>query len=124
MCKYSHVFSNEPELRNLVQHNIELISDKQIHVQPYRLFPRQNEILKREINKMLINKTNEVGVSNYTSPMILVEVQGNKPRLCTDYWKLNKVIKTEFYLLPNTEERTEQVSAVKYITVLDLSNGY
>ncbi|GFX66412.1 retrovirus-related Pol polyprotein from transposon 297 [Trichonephila clavipes] len=58
------------------------------------------------------------------SPMILVEVAGKEPRPCIDYRKLNGIIRTEYFPLPNIEERVEKVSAAKFITVLDLSKGY
>ncbi|GFU66168.1 retrovirus-related Pol polyprotein from transposon 17.6 [Trichonephila clavipes] len=66
----------------------------------------------------------EVGESDYMSPMILVEVAGKEPRPCIDYRKLNGIIRTEYFPLPNIEERVEKVSAAKFITVLDLSKGY
>ncbi|GFX45324.1 retrovirus-related Pol polyprotein from transposon 17.6 [Trichonephila clavipes] len=66
----------------------------------------------------------EVGESDYMSPMILVEVAGKEPRPCIDYKKLNGIIRTEYFTLPNIEERVEKVSAAKFITVLDLSKGY
>ncbi|GFU86864.1 retrovirus-related Pol polyprotein from transposon 297 [Trichonephila clavipes] len=66
----------------------------------------------------------EVGESDYMSPMILVEVAGKEPRPCIDYRKLNGIIRTEYFPLPNIEERVEKVSAAKFITVLDLSKDY
>ncbi|GFX29427.1 hypothetical protein TNCV_3998031 [Trichonephila clavipes] len=58
------------------------------------------------------------------SPMILVEIAGKEPRPCIDYRKLNGIIRTEYFPLPNIEERVEKVSAAKFITVFDLSKGY
>ncbi|GFY17536.1 retrovirus-related Pol polyprotein from transposon 17.6 [Trichonephila clavipes] len=49
----------------------------------------------------------EVGESDYMSPMILVEVAGKEPRPCIDYRKLNGIIRTEYFPLPNIEERVE-----------------
>ncbi|GFY29655.1 retrovirus-related Pol polyprotein from transposon 297 [Trichonephila clavipes] len=66
----------------------------------------------------------EVGELDYMSPMILVEVAGKEPRPCIDYRKLNGIIRTEYFPLPNIEERVEKVSEAKFITVLDLSKGY
>ncbi|GFX04046.1 hypothetical protein TNCV_4679491 [Trichonephila clavipes] len=68
----------------------------------------------------------EVGESDYMASMILVEVAGKEPRPCIDYRKLNGTIRTEYiyFPLPNIEERLEKVSAAKFITVLNLSEGY
>ncbi|GFX81866.1 retrovirus-related Pol polyprotein from transposon 297 [Trichonephila clavipes] len=122
--KYSKCFSNNPGLTNLVEHEIRLVSDQPVRTKPYRMSHRQNEILKNEINRMLKLGIIEVGESDYMSPMILVEVAGKEPRPCIDYRKLNGIIRTEYFPLPNIEERVEKVSAAKFITVLDLSKGY
>ncbi|GFW67380.1 retrovirus-related Pol polyprotein from transposon 297 [Trichonephila clavipes] len=122
--KYSKCFSNNPGLTNLVEHEIQLVSDQPVRTKPYRMSHRQNEILKNEINRMLKLGIIEVGESDYMSPMILVEVAGKKPRPCIDYRKLNGIIRTEYFPLPNIEERVEKVSAAKFITVFDLSKGY
>ncbi|GFT34623.1 retrovirus-related Pol polyprotein from transposon 17.6 [Trichonephila clavipes] len=122
--KYSKCFSNNPVLTNLVEHEIQLVSDQPVRTKPYRMSHRQNEILKNEINRMLKLGIIEVGESDYMSPMILVEVAGKEPRPCIDYRKLNGIIRTEYFPLPNIEERVEKVSAAKFITVFDLSKGY
>ncbi|GFU75495.1 retrovirus-related Pol polyprotein from transposon 297 [Trichonephila clavipes] len=124
LSKYSKCFSNNPGLTNLVEHEIQLVSDQPVRTKPYRMSHQQNEILKNEINRMLKLGIIEVGESDYMSPMILVEVAGKEPRPCIDYRKLNGIIKTEYFPLPNIEERVEKVSAAKFITVLDLSKGY
>ncbi|GFX46385.1 retrovirus-related Pol polyprotein from transposon 297 [Trichonephila clavipes] len=77
--KYSKCFSNNPGLTNLVEHEIQLVSDQPVRTKPYRMSHRQNEMLKLGII--------EVGESDYISPMILVEVAGKKPRPCIDHRK-------------------------------------
>ncbi|GFU81008.1 transposon Ty3-G Gag-Pol polyprotein [Trichonephila clavipes] len=106
--KYSTCFSNNPSLTNLVEHEIQLVSDQPVRTKPYRMSHRQNEILKNEINRMLKLGIIEVGESDYMSPMILVEVAGKEPRPCIDYRKLNGIIRTEYFPLPNIEERVEK----------------
>ncbi|GBN14995.1 hypothetical protein AVEN_78226-1 [Araneus ventricosus] len=73
---------------------------------------------------MLDLKIVEVGKSDYTSPMILVEAPGKDPRPCVDYRRLNEVTRTEFSPLPNIEERVERVAGARYITVLDFAKGF
>ncbi|GFW07592.1 retrovirus-related Pol polyprotein from transposon 297 [Trichonephila clavipes] len=53
-----------------------------------------------------------------------VNLGKREPRPCVDYRKLNGIIRTEYFPLPNIEERVEKVSAAKFITVLHLSKGY
>ncbi|GFV00397.1 retrovirus-related Pol polyprotein from transposon 17.6 [Trichonephila clavipes] len=84
----------------------------------------QTYLLQEEIRKMLKYQVIEIGESDYASPMILVETPGKDPRPCIDYRKLNEVIRTQFYPLPNIEHIIETVAAAKYITLLDLTKGY
>lgn len=124
LSSHSIVFSNDPGKTHLVEHDIELISNQPIRSKPYRTSHRQTEILKIEIKRMLDLNIIEIGQSDYTSPMILVEAPGKDPRPCIDYRRLNSIIRTEYFPLPNIEERVEKVSAAKFITVIDLAKGY
>ncbi|GFW69717.1 retrovirus-related Pol polyprotein from transposon 17.6 [Trichonephila clavipes] len=114
------IFSNEPGKTHLVEHDIELINDVPIRTKPYRMSAWQTDLLQEEIRKMLKYQVIEIGESDYASPMILVQTPGKDPRPCIDYRKLNEVIRTQFYPLPNIEHRIETVAAAKYITLLDL----
>ncbi|GFX98631.1 hypothetical protein TNCV_1502091 [Trichonephila clavipes] len=66
----------------------------------------------------------EIGQSDYTSPLVLVESPNKDPRPCVDYRRLNEITRAEFFPLPNMEEIVEKVSADPYVTVMDLSKGY
>ncbi|GFT17701.1 retrovirus-related Pol polyprotein from transposon 17.6 [Trichonephila clavipes] len=124
LYEYSNLFSNIPGCTDLAEHDIELESERAIVAKPYRMSPRQIEILKSEVNKMLELKIIEPGESDFTSPLILVEAQGKEARPCIDYRRLNKVTRTQFFPLPNIEELLEKVSAAKYTSILDLTRGY
>lgn len=124
LVSYAGIFSNVPGKTELVEHDIELVNETPTRCKPCRISPRQTEILKSEINKMLRFKVIEAGESDFTSPLILVEVPGKDPRPCIDYRRLNKVTRTQYYPLPNIEERIEIVSAARFISILDLTRGY
>ncbi|GFY01997.1 retrovirus-related Pol polyprotein from transposon 17.6 [Trichonephila clavipes] len=124
LYEYSNLFSNIPGCTDLAEHDIELESERAIVAKPYRMSPRQIEILKSEVNKMLELKIIEPGESDFTSPLILVEAQGKEARPCIDYRRLNKVTLTQFFPLPNIEELLEKVSAAKYISILGRTRGY
>ncbi|GFX53732.1 retrovirus-related Pol polyprotein from transposon 17.6 [Trichonephila clavipes] len=57
--------------------------------------PRQIEVLKSEVNKMLELKIIEPGESDFTSPLILVEAQGKEARPW--YWQLPLSPRTKRY---------------------------
>lgn len=73
---------------------------------------------------MLQGKVIEIGLCDYTSLMILVKALGKYPRPLIDYRRLNEIIRTGYYLLPNIEQRIGNVTVAKYIPFLDLAKGY
>lgn len=122
--KYENLFSMSPGRTSLATHDIELTSDVAVRSRPYRMSPRQQAILKDEVERML-----HLGVivpceSEYSSPMIIVEAAGRDPRPCIDYRKLNAITRDQAYPIPNVEERVETVSGARYVSTLDLVRGY
>ncbi|GFV95324.1 retrovirus-related Pol polyprotein from transposon 412 [Trichonephila clavipes] len=124
LYEYSNLFSNIPGCTDLAEHDIKLESERAIVAKPYRMSPRQIEILTSEVNKMLELKIIEPGESDFTSPLIVVEAQRKEARPYIDYRTLNKVTRTQFFALPNIEELLEKVSVAKYTSIMDLTRGY
>ncbi|GBN99435.1 hypothetical protein AVEN_266549-1 [Araneus ventricosus] len=122
--RHRKLFSNDPGRTDLIEHNIVVISDQPIQIRPYRTSPRQTKILKQEIKCMLDLGVIEVGESDFSSPLILVEAPGKDPRPCIDYRKFNLETRAEYFPLPNIEVRFEAVASAKYISVIDLTKGY
>ena len=71
--KHRNLFSNDLSWIDLIEHDIELPSDQPVRLKPYRASPRQREILKREIKRMLDLNIIAVRESNYTYLMLLVK---------------------------------------------------
>ncbi|GFS72061.1 retrovirus-related Pol polyprotein from transposon 297 [Trichonephila clavipes] len=124
ITKNKDVFSPDPGTTHLMRMDIKLISDKPIKTKPYRMSPRQINILREEIKRLLELGVIEVGQSDYTSPLTLVESPNKDPHPCVDYRRLNEITRAEFFSLPNMEEIVEKVSAAPDVTVMDLSKGY
>lgn len=117
-------FSDKPGRTSFVVHDIELTSAQPVRSKPYRVSPRQQSIMEAEIKRMLELDVIEACESDYTSPLILVEVPGKNPRPCIDYRKLNLITKDQTYPIPHIEERIERVSGARFISTLDLVRGY
>ncbi|GFU19761.1 retrovirus-related Pol polyprotein from transposon 412 [Trichonephila clavipes] len=98
ITKNKDVFSPDPGTTHLMRMDIELISDKPIKTKPYRMSPRQINILREEIKRLLELGVIEIGQSDYTSPLILVESPNKDPRPCVDYRRLNEITRVEFSL--------------------------
>ncbi|XP_064490382.1 uncharacterized protein LOC135401724 [Ornithodoros turicata] len=124
IADFQDIFSERPGRTSLVVHDIELTTNQPIRSKPYRMSPRQRVIMDKEIERMLELGVIEQAESDFTSPMILVEVPGKDPRPCIDYRRLNAITRDETYPIPNIEEPVETVSRAKYISTLDLVRGY
>lgn len=122
--EFQDLFVDRPGRTSVVTHDIELTSSEPVRSKAYRVSPRQREIMDSEVKKMLELGVIEPCESDYTSPLILVEVPGKDPRPCVDYRKLNSITKDQIYPIPNIEERIERVSGARYISTLDLVRGY
>lgn len=122
--EFRTTFSDRPGKTTLVVHEIELTVNQPVRSRPYRVSPRQREIMEREIKRMLELGVIEPGDSDFTSPLILVEAPGKDPRPCIDYRKLNAITRDQTYPIPNIEERVEVVSGARFISTLDLVRGY
>lgn len=57
-----------------MEHDIEFIDNQTVQQKPYWVSYRQNDILKQEIEEMLKTAITELGKSDFTLLMILVEV--------------------------------------------------
>ena len=124
LAKHNKVFSSDPGKTHLVEMDIKLVDEKPVRIRPYRMSPRQTNILRTEIKRLLDLGVIEVGQSDFASPVILVESPGKDPRPCIDYRALNAKTQVEYYPLPHIEELVERVSSAAVITVMDLTKGY
>lgn len=124
LTEFQDRFVSEPGRTSVLTHDIELTSSEPVRSKTYRVSPRRLELIKAEVNRMLELGVIEPCESDYTSPLILVEVPGKDPRPCVDYRKLNLITKDQTYPIPHIEERVERVSSAQFISTLDLVRGY
>lgn len=78
--------------------------------------------LDDQVNRQIIEKVNMQ--SDWVSNLVIVEKPNKKIRVCLDPQELNKVIKSENYLIPTLEDITSKLSNKTIFTVLDIKDGY
>ena len=66
----------------------------------------------------------EPSQSDWSSPCILVPKPDGTFRMSTDYRKVNTVTKTDSFLVPRIDDCIDNISQAKYVTKLDLLNGF
>ena len=96
---------------------------------PYRVPFYRQEILKREIQKLLDDGIITESQSPWSFPAILVEKKRHpgediQYRLCIDYRDLNAITKTDYFPLPNIQETIDKLSGARLFSTMDLASGY
>lgn len=109
------------------------------HVQPFELkmktttpikqryFPRNpalQSVINEEIDMLLTEDRIEPSKSPYSAPIVLVRKKDKKWRLCVDYRQLNKHAVKDAYPLPQIQAILDKLRGAKYISTLDLKQGY
>ena len=92
------MFSDLPGCTDVVEHEIELLSDKPVKMKPYALPFHSEDVVKREVDKMLQMGVIQESNSPYASPIVLVKKKDNLIRFCIDFspyqfdygWKCTK----------------------------------
>lgn len=75
----------------LIEHHFEMQPGMTVHSRPYRLPEHKQQILQKELAKMLRMGVIEESHSTRCSPKILVIKKDGSTWFCVDYCKVNKV---------------------------------
>ena len=112
-----------PSMRKTT-HRLELTSDEPIFQKLRRLPPKFNDIVKKEVDRILTAGIITPVESSWTSPIVLVAKKYRSLRFCTDYRELNAVMKRDRWPLPLINEIFDEVRGSTVFTTLDLFQGY
>ena len=126
---YSDIFADdltEIGSTQLVEHKIQLTDSTPIKSKPYKVSPKERQIIEEQITEMLEQGVIRPSQSPYSSPIVLVKKKGEKEkvRFCVDYRKLNKVTKKSNYPLSNIDEILTYFGKSNFFSTLDLFSGF
>ncbi len=105
-------------------HRFELTSEEPIFQKLRRLPPKFNDIMKKEIDRMLTAGIITPVEPSWTSPIVLVTKKDGIPRFCIDCRKLNAVMKQDRWPLPLIDELFDEVKESTVFKTLDLCQRY
>src|SRR5271170_391874 len=95
-----------------------------IKARAYRMPPKEEEIVAKEIDNMLEAKVIRPSESPWASNVVLVKKKDGTIRFCVNYKKMNAQTTQDAYPLPRIEETLEKVAGCERYTTLDLRSAY
>ncbi|XP_049824794.1 uncharacterized protein LOC126265925 [Aethina tumida] len=127
LAAYSDVFSKATKhmgMTNLTKHRIEVENSEPIKSRPYRVSPKERQIIDEQIKEMLDHNIIRPCHSPWASPVVLVKKKDGSTRFCVDYRKLNNVTKKSSYPIPVIDDILTYLGDAQYFTTLDMFSGY
>jgi hypothetical protein len=91
---------------------------------PYRISPKEEAELRRQLDKAIRNRWNTPSTSNYGSPVLFVPKGDGELRMCIDYRAVNRITIKDRYPLPHLEDLFNGLEGSKVFYKLDLASGY
>jgi hypothetical protein len=128
VCHYPDVFPSElpgiPPTRG-ASFQIKLIpSTMPIHKSPYRMAPKEQLELKKQLDDVLAKGFIRPSKSPWAFHVLFMEKKDGSNRLCVDYRALNAVTIKNKYPLPRIDVLFEQLRGAKIFLKIDLNSGY
>lgn len=118
------LFENVSGRTTLVEHKIRLKDDEPIKQRHYHLNPAMRKIVDDELDAMLRDDVIEPSKSAWSSPIVLAKKSSGKYRFCVDMRRVNASSKKDAYPLPKINAILENLKDAKYMSTIDLKNGY
>lgn len=107
----------------LVEHEIKTNSPP-IKQRYYPVSPAMQQLINKEIDKMLELDVIEKSDSGWSSPIIMVPKGDNTYRFCVDFRKLNSVTEKNAYPLPYINSILDRLGNARYLSSLDIKSAY
>ena len=120
----AHSFDDVRPSKCKVTHEFEQISEAPISQKLHRLPPTYNEVVRKEVDRMLQAGTITPVESQWTSTIVLATKKDGSPRFCIDFRKLNFVMKSDKWPVPCVEEIFNVLRGSSIFTSLDLFQSY
>ncbi|CAF4446300.1 unnamed protein product, partial [Rotaria sp. Silwood2] len=126
LWKYGKLFDiRKPSKIDIVLKNaIDTGTHRPIHTPPYRKSNKDQEILRKETEKLLKNGIIEHSTSPWSSPVVLVKKKDGTTRFCVDYRRLNQITTKDAFPLPRIDDIYDQLTTATYFTKFDFKAGY
>ena len=121
---FSDIFSDLPAKTNAIKHTIKVSSKEPVKLKPYPLPFSSEQVVREEVNNMLLNYVIEPSDSPYSSPIVLVKKKDGSIRFCIDFRKLNSITIGDACPIPDHDHIMLKMHKAMFFTKLDMTKGY
>ena len=115
---------NVADVSNITQHKIIMKDDRPVKQRYFPRNPAMQKIIHEQVQDLLEKGCIEPSHSPHSAPIVLVRKKNDTWRLCIDFRQLNDRSVPDAYPLPRINHILERLRNAKYISCLDLKNGY
>lgn len=109
---------------NVMQYNIDTGNSKPIKQKHYYVSPYMQEIINKELDRMIKLGVVEPSSSPWANPIVCVQKKNGKTRLCLDSRRLNECTVPESYPLPYITRILGRLNGTRYLSSIDLSDAF
>lgn len=107
-----------------IKMKIILKDEEPVYQKARRLSQFEKDIVNAQIDEWKRDGVIRESVSDFASPIVLVQKKNGSHRLCVDYRLLNKKIIKDRYPLPLIEDQLDQLQDARVFSTIDLKNGF
>ena len=118
------IFSDFPGYTNLLEHVIQLSTDKPVTNRQYPIPFAKLAEFDKEVKAMLDANVIEYSSSPYRSPMLLVKKSDGTNRPVIDYRMLNRQTVFDAEPIPNVDVIFAKLGSANFLSKLDFTKGY
>ena len=125
--EFSDVFAERPPglpPDRGVGHTINLSDSSPVSKPMYRLSPKEQQEVTRQVKDLLARGLIQPSHSAYSSPVIFVRKKSGELRMCVDYRALNQKTVKDKYPLPRIDDLLDRLQGASVFSSLDLQSGY
>ncbi|KAH8315152.1 hypothetical protein KR059_012016, partial [Drosophila kikkawai] len=109
---------------HIAEHSIVMRNDRPIKQRYHPRNPAMRAVIDRQIDELLRDGRIEPSRSPHSAPIVIAAKKNGDVRMCVDYRQLNENSIPDAYPLPRIHHILERLRNARYISTLDLKNGY
>nr|XP_041633078.1 uncharacterized protein LOC121502930 [Drosophila kikkawai] len=106
------------------EHRIFMRTDRPLKQRYFPRNPAMRAVIDKQINELLRDGRIEPSKSPHSAPIVIAAKKNGEVRMCVDYRQLNENSVPDAYPLPRIHQILERLRNAKFISTLDLKNGY